>query len=304
LNNWYHTIRMHPSGHFYEKASEAPEIPLGQSRIGGPIIDLPEGFEHPENMFFVAQLDLAWLSPCDKAELLPEKGFLFFFYNFLLEKDDFRQLARIHFFPGTVEQLRRTVREHQSWFWRGTTLVGCTAEEEDRQDRYKPDGRWDYFAGMKKTKINGYPSNPQWSEREVARALDSDSKMVLLQVGEDWTSPRMVDTQLRVYNHPWRSIMARTRRTYTPEFKAEAVKLITQQGYSVAEAARSLGICDNLLRNWKQALETQGEQAFPGRGKLSPFEEENRRLCAENKRLLAERAVLKKAAAFFAREAT
>src|SRR5215467_12606235 len=98
-----------------------------------------------------------------------------------------------------------------------------------------------------------------------------------------WTSPRMVDTQLRVYNHPWRSIMARTRRTYTPEFKAEAVKLITQQGYSVAEAARSLGICDNLLRNWKQALETQGEQAFPGRGKLSPFEEENRRLCAENK---------------------
>ena len=43
--------------------------------------------------------------------------------------------------------------------------------------------------------------------------------------------------------------MARTRRTYTPEFKAEAVKLVTEQGYSVAEAARSLGICDNLLRN-------------------------------------------------------
>jgi transposase len=113
----------------------------------------------------------------------------------------------------------------------------------------------------------------------------------------------MVDTQLRVYNHPGRSIMARTRRTYTPEFKAEAVKLVTEQGYSVAEAARSLGLCDNLLRSWKQTLEAKGEQAFPGQGKLSPFEEENRRLRAENKRLLAERDILKKAAAFFAKEA-
>src|SRR5262249_10600695 len=54
----------------------------------------------------------------------------------------------------------------------------------------------------------------------------------------EWTSPRLVDTQLRVYHHPRRSIMARKRRTYTPEFKAEAVQLVTAQGYSVAEAAR------------------------------------------------------------------
>ena len=47
--------------------------------------------------------------------------------------------------------------------------------------------------------------------------------------------------------------MARKRRTYTSEFKAEAVKLVTEQGYSVAEAARSLGLSDNLIRNWKQA---------------------------------------------------
>src|SRR4051812_30353146 len=98
--------------------------------------------------------------------------------------------------------------------------------------------------------------------------------------------------------------MARARRTYTPEFKAEAVKLVTEQGYSVAEAARSLGLRENLIRNWRRALEGQGEHAFPGRGKLSPFEEENRRLRAKNKRLLAERDILKKAAAFFAREAT
>jgi transposase len=97
--------------------------------------------------------------------------------------------------------------------------------------------------------------------------------------------------------------MARPRRTYTAEFKTEAVKLVTDQGYSVAEAARSLGISETLLRSWKQALEAKGAQAFPGQGKLSPFEEENRRLRAENKRLLAERDILKKAAAFFAREA-
>ncbi len=98
--------------------------------------------------------------------------------------------------------------------------------------------------------------------------------------------------------------MARIRRTYTPEFKAQAVKLVTEQGYSFAEAARSLGICENLIRNWKQALHDRGEHAFSGNGPSSPIEEELRRLRAENKRLLAERDILKKAAAFFAKEAT
>ena len=98
--------------------------------------------------------------------------------------------------------------------------------------------------------------------------------------------------------------MARPRRTYTAEFKTEAVKLVTEQGYSVAEAARSLGVSENLIRNWKQALLDQGEHAFPGQGNLSPQEQELARLRAENKRLLAERDILKKVAAFFAREAT
>ena len=96
--------------------------------------------------------------------------------------------------------------------------------------------------------------------------------------------------------------MPRTRRAYTPEFKAEAVKLVTQQGYSVAEAARSLGLGETLLRNWKHALEAQGDQAFPGNGKLPPLEEELRRLRAENQRLRAERDILKKATALFAQE--
>ena len=96
--------------------------------------------------------------------------------------------------------------------------------------------------------------------------------------------------------------MAKKRRNYTPEFKTEAVKLVTEQGYSVAEAARSLSIHETLLRSWKLALQTQGDQAFPGHGKLTPFEEELRRLRSENQRLRAERDILKKATALFAQE--
>ena len=97
--------------------------------------------------------------------------------------------------------------------------------------------------------------------------------------------------------------MARTRRTYTPEFKTEAVQLVTEQGYSVAEAARSFDLNENRIRSWQQARDTKGADAFPGPGKLPAIEEELRRLRAENKRLLAERDILNKATAFFAREA-
>src|SRR2546428_227522 len=98
--------------------------------------------------------------------------------------------------------------------------------------------------------------------------------------------------------------MARQRRKYTSEFKVEAVKLITEKGYSVAEAARSLDVGEPLLRSWKQAFEAGGAQPSPGNGRLPAAEEELRRLRADNKRLLAEREILKKSVAFFAREAT
>ena len=97
--------------------------------------------------------------------------------------------------------------------------------------------------------------------------------------------------------------MANKRRTFAHEFKVEAVKLVTEQGYSVAEAARSLDIGETLLRSWKVAFQDQGDQAFPGKGRLPAIEEELRRLRADNKRLAMERDILKKATAFFAREA-
>lgn len=96
--------------------------------------------------------------------------------------------------------------------------------------------------------------------------------------------------------------MSEKRKTYNAEFKTAAVKLITEQGYSLREAARNLGVSEKQLRKWKRSLEVQGEQAFPGRGNLPPAQEEIRRLQEENRRLRMERDILKKATAFFAKE--
>ena len=90
------------------------------------------------------------------------------------------------------------------------------------------------------------------------------------------------------------------RKTYTREFKLQAVRLLNDQDLSVAEVARLLGVGENCLRNWRQAAREQGEAAFPGQGNPSPAEEELRRLRAEVQRLRAERDLLKKAAAYFA----
>jgi transposase len=92
------------------------------------------------------------------------------------------------------------------------------------------------------------------------------------------------------------------RRTYTSQFKREAVELVEREGVSVAEAARRLGIDQTLLRSWKLKFQEQGDQAFPGAGQRTAVEEENRQLREENARLKMERDILKKATAFFARE--
>jgi transposase len=96
--------------------------------------------------------------------------------------------------------------------------------------------------------------------------------------------------------------MAKARRTFTPEFKTQAVQLVTEQGKSVAEVARDLDLSESLLRSWKTALAAGAAQAYPGNGNPPALEEELRRLRAENKRLQMERDILKKATAFFARE--
>ena len=64
--------------------------------------------------------------------------------------------------------------------------------------------------------------------------------------------------------------MARRRRSYTTEFKTDAVKLVTEQGYSVAEASRSLDVGESLLRSWLSAFQEKGTDAFPATGASAP----------------------------------
>jgi transposase len=90
------------------------------------------------------------------------------------------------------------------------------------------------------------------------------------------------------------------RKTYTREFKLQAVRMITEQGLSVSEAARRLGVSQNCLRVWRDAAKQQDKQAFPGHGNRTPEQEELHRLRSEITRLRAERDLLKKAAAYFA----
>jgi transposase len=93
----------------------------------------------------------------------------------------------------------------------------------------------------------------------------------------------------------------RKRHNYTKEFKEEAVKLVTDRGYSIAEAARNLGVNANFLGRWKKESEqTENESISPG--SLVAMQAELKRLKKENKQLKMEREILKKAAAFFAKE--
>ncbi len=96
--------------------------------------------------------------------------------------------------------------------------------------------------------------------------------------------------------------MTQKRKHYSKQFKNDAVKLVTEQGYKVSEAARNLGIHHSSLRRWKKQLETDGNQAFSGKGHMTTEKEELYRLRKENKRLRMEREILKKATAFFANE--
>ena len=88
----------------------------------------------------------------------------------------------------------------------------------------------------------------------------------------------------------------RKPRKYTDEFREEAVKLVTEQDYSVTEAAKSLGITTKLLYNWKDKLAKQASGETLSKDERA----ELIKLRKENKRLLMEREILKKASAFFA----
>jgi transposase len=110
----------------------------------------------------------------------------------------------------------------------------------------------------------------------------------------------MVDTPNEQHNGCSKE-QAMARRQFTREFKMSAVQLVNQQGYSVPEAAKSLGVEPNCVRQWVEKLGSDPAAAPAGEGAMAA---ELRRLRKENARLTMERDILKKAAAFFAKEST
>ncbi|ANP84447.1 transposase (plasmid) [Rhizobium leguminosarum] len=93
------------------------------------------------------------------------------------------------------------------------------------------------------------------------------------------------------------------RRIFSREYKLEAVKLVRERGVAVAQAARDLDVHENVLRKWVREYGDDPSQSFPGKGQMKPEQLEIERLRREVAKLKAERDILKKAAAYFARDA-
>ena len=94
------------------------------------------------------------------------------------------------------------------------------------------------------------------------------------------------------------------RRKFTREFKFEAVRLIKERGVSYAQASQDLSVHELQLRSWVKAFADDPQHAFPGQGQMKPEQLEIAQLKREVIRLKAERDILKKAAAYFAKEST
>ena len=96
--------------------------------------------------------------------------------------------------------------------------------------------------------------------------------------------------------------MANRRRTFSEEFKQEAVALVVEHGYSYAAAGRSLGIRGNLIGRWTRQLEEDALAVFPGKGKRTAEQQRIHELETECRRLRMKKEILKKATVFFAKE--
>jgi len=93
--------------------------------------------------------------------------------------------------------------------------------------------------------------------------------------------------------------MKKERRQYSREFKLEAIRLWQSTGKSAGEVEDDLGITRGRLYRWKRELEAQGEDSFPGHGRMPAADEELRRLRRELEIIKQERDILKKAVAIF-----
>jgi len=160
-------------------------IPLGQSRIGGPMVDLPKGIAYPSDLYFACQLDMAAIAPFDPTGLLPKNGQLIFFTD--LDK------GKVIYTASANADLVRTIKEHEESFWDGMLITEVRSESETLAERFdqsliEDEGEtgWDYFTGSEKAKLFGIYTHCQLEYEEVEEITFS-SKIVLLQIGEDFT---------------------------------------------------------------------------------------------------------------------
>ena len=174
----------------YVKYNEI-NIPLGKSRYGGCVIDLPKTVQHPKNMRFAAQLDLSEFSPFDKLGLLPKTGQLIFFANIM------EDTGKVFYANVPNNELERHIVAHEDNFWEGILIDKIYAEtetlserftepenEEDKKYANKEGKIWDDFKGSDKNKIFGIYTNCQLGEEEIEEITFSN-QIVLLQVGEN-----------------------------------------------------------------------------------------------------------------------
>jgi len=223
----FKTIKLSPSAkRYYPASSDISEwsdntyikhtevdIPLGKSRYGGPIVDLPDGVIYPEDMRFAGQLDLAEISKYDQESRLPKSGQLIFFSDIVEDK------CQVIYADVANEQLKRSIVEHEENFWDGVLIENIASGTESWSDHYRElnegdlecndcgedfrtcgcdsdynefepeqitaDNKvWDDFAGFKQSKMFGFFTHCQWSKEEIEEEL-SPNKVVLLQIGEN-----------------------------------------------------------------------------------------------------------------------
>jgi uncharacterized protein YwqG len=167
------------------------DIAPGQSRYGGPVMDLPPTVQHPAGLRFAAQLDLAKVSPFDKTGLLPKSGQLIFF------ADIRNDTGKVIYADVPNDQLSRKIVEHDDNFFEGILIESFYADVEKWEDRFREpeeesekeyaneDGKlWDSFAGSDQSKIFGIYTHCQYGQEEIEKITFSD-RVLLLQVGEN-----------------------------------------------------------------------------------------------------------------------
>lgn len=177
-------------GDEYVKFTEL-DIPLGHSRYGGPVVDLPSDIQPPEGLRFACQLDLAEISKYDYAGLLPQKGQLFFFAEIMVPT------GKVIYSPESNENLYRHIFEHDDNFWDGVLIDRIWADKEswterfikaeddwDRENMNTEGFVWDGFAGSDKSKLFGIFTHCQLGQSEIEEITNSE-KRLLLQIGEN-----------------------------------------------------------------------------------------------------------------------